>query len=118
MKTPKRSYDPNLNHLIRAHYTVKGKERRARWKRKNRIKQLKNTIARQAEEIKHLRLLVARRILANLTAAEAHALEWARDNIVLRTYAPRLMVDRIDGLLHMCKIQPETIVEFRKGGRK
>ena len=46
MKTPKRSYDQNLNHLVRAHYTDKGKERRSRWKRKNRISQLKRSLSK------------------------------------------------------------------------
>jgi hypothetical protein len=44
MKTPKRHYDTNLNHLNHALFIGKDKELRTRWKRKNRIRQLKHTI--------------------------------------------------------------------------
>ena len=54
---------------------------RARWKRKNRIRQLKATIARQAEEIESLRTLLTLRIQHEHLESQKAALEWAAKHI-------------------------------------
>ena len=54
---------------------------RARWKRKNRIRQLKLTISRQAEEIEHLRTLLTLRIQHEYLESQKAALEWSAKHI-------------------------------------
>lgn len=74
MKTPKRhSGNPRAVDLYA--------QRHSRWKRKNRIRQLKATIARQAEEIEHLRTLLTLRIQHEYLESQKAALEWAAKNI-------------------------------------
>lgn len=106
MKAPKRSYDPNLNHLIRAHYTDKGKERRARWKRKNRIAQLKRTIARQAEEIRNLRVLVTFKVQEEYMAEQKAALEWAAKHIFAHLFADHHLETGPDGISQFTSTLP------------
>ena len=113
MKTPKRSYDPNLNHVSRARYVDKGKERRTRWKRKNRISQLKRTIARQAEEISNLRTLLESAIQDGVTTAQRAALDWAANNLQL-DFHPQS--EPGDGTPWFLNYKP--VLTFPKGGRK
>ena len=77
MKTPKR-YPATMSV-----YATRDELRqdRARWKRKNRIRQLKATIARQAEEIEHLRALLTLRIQHEHLESQKAALEWAAKHI-------------------------------------
>lgn len=98
MKTPKRSYNPNLNHLSRARYVDKGKERRSRWKRKNRVAQLKRTIARQAEEISKLRVLATFKVQEEYKAEQKAALEWAAKHICVNVFADHHLETGPDGI--------------------
>jgi hypothetical protein len=112
MKTPKRSYDPNLNHLSRARYVDKGKERRTRWKRKNRVAQLKRTIARQAEEIRNLRVLVTFKVQEEYMAEQKAALEWAAKHICAHVFADQHLetgpdsISRFTSTLPTLKFKP------------
>ena len=106
MKAPKRSYDPNLNHLSRARYVDKGKERRTRWKRKNRIRQLKATIARQAEEIRNLRVLVTFKVQEEYMAEQKTALEWAAKHICAHVFADHHLETGPDGISQFTSTLP------------
>lgn len=106
MKTPKRSYDPNLNHLSRARYVDKGKERRTRWKRKNRIAQLKRTIARKAEEIRNLRVLVTFKVQEEYMAEQKAALEWAQKHICAQVFADHHLETGPDGISQFTSTLP------------
>lgn len=106
MKTPKRSYDPNLNHFSRARYVDKGKERRTRWKRKNRIAQFKRTIARQAEEIRNLRVLVTFKVQEEYIAEQKAALEWAAKHICAHVFADHHLETGPDGISQLTSTLP------------
>lgn len=106
MKNPKRSYDPNLNHFSRARYVDKGKERRTRWKRKNRIAQLKRTIARQAEEIRNLRVLVTFKVQEEYMAEQKAALEWAAKHIFAHVFADHHLETGPDGISQFTSTLP------------
>lgn len=77
MKTPKR-YPATMSV-----YSTRDELRqdRARWKRKNRIRQLKATIAHLTEENNHLRTLLSLRIQHEYLESQKAALEWAAKHI-------------------------------------
>jgi hypothetical protein len=84
MKTPKRHYeltavshDPCERVWDRPQEEVSAQ----RWKRKNRIRQLKATIARLTEENNHLRTLLSLRIQHEYLESQKAALEWAAKHI-------------------------------------
>lgn len=90
MKTPKRHYnvpperqalDIEPDSFDEDYYLQE-----ARWKRKNRIRQLKNTIARQAKEIRNLRVLVTFRVQEEYIAEQKAALEWAVKHICMHVF--------------------------------
>ena len=114
MKTPKREY--------KKHYICPATGEPdewalgnidARWKRKNRIAQLKHTIAKQAKEIYHLRKLVELKLATEYAESEKQALRWAQENIVIRTFAPNLICEEIDGKLMLCNVAPRPQITFK-----
>lgn len=85
----------------------------ARWKRKNRIAQLKRTIARQAEEISNLRTLLESMIQDGVTTTQRAALDWAANNLQL-DFHPQS--EPGDGTPWFLNYKP--VLTFPKGGRK
>ena len=79
MKTPKRISSKPKAVSILSH-------ERSRWKRKNRIKQLKNTIAKQREEIEHFKTLLAIRVLEDYTEQQKESIEWAAKRLAIDTF--------------------------------
>lgn len=117
MKTPLRTCwqwqggEPCLNKHDEPRCTIM--EQVTRWKRKNRIRQLKHTIAKQAKEIYHLRKLVELKLATEYAESEKQALRWAQENIVIRTFAPNLACEEIDGKLMLCNVAPRPQITFK-----
>lgn len=89
MKTPLRTFwqwkggEPCLNRHDEPRCTML--EQASRWKRKNRVAQLKRTIARQAEEIEHLKNMLALHITAEHYRSTQTCIEWAAKHIRVET---------------------------------
>lgn len=100
MKTPKRESE----HLwcpigeTRDYQPTLAAKERARWKRKNRIAQLKRTIARQAEEISNLRVLVTFKVQEEYMVEQKAALEWAAKHIFAHVFADHHLETGPDGV--------------------
>ena len=93
MKTPKRHYeltavshDPCERVWDRPQEEVSAQ----RWKRKNREAQLKRTIARQAEEIKHLRAALAIRTIHDINENNIESLKFIQQHLTVETFEPRI----------------------------
>ena len=116
MKTPKRyieiapfEYDPTEKaYPIHPEHILE-----QRFKRKNRIAQLKRTIARQAEEISNLRTLLESVIQDGVTTAQRAALDWAANNLQL-AFHPQS--EPGDGTPWFLNYKP--VLTFPKGSRK
>jgi hypothetical protein len=100
MKTPKR---PDAPIIDEAEYDCFGiptgdittywdvyYEAHARWKRKNRIRQLKATIARQAEENKHLRTALAIRTINDINENNIESLKFIQQHLTVETFQPHI----------------------------
>lgn len=94
MKTPKRHYnvpperqalDIEPDSFDEDYYLQE-----ARWKRKNRIRQLKNTIARQAEEIDHLRTALAIRTIHDINENNIESLKFIQRHLTVDTFQPQI----------------------------
>lgn len=93
MKTPKRhhelvctSHDPCERVWDRPQEEVSSQ----RWKRKNRIAQYKCTIARQAEEIEHLRAALAIRTIHDINEHNKASLEYIQKHLSVDTFEPSI----------------------------
>ena len=62
----------------------------ARWKRKNREAQYKHTIARQAEEIEHLRAALAIRTIHDINENNIESLKYIQQHLTVDTFEPRI----------------------------
>lgn len=116
MKTPKRYIEIapfEFDTTEKEHQILPEHILEQRFKRKNRIAQLKRTIARQAEEIYHLRKLVELKLATEYAESEKQALRWALENIVIRTFAPNLTCEEIDGKLMLCNVAPRPQITFK-----
>ena len=115
MKTPKRESEHRWCPIgeTRDYQPTLAAKERARWKRKNRIAQLKRTIARQAEEISNLRTLLESVIQDGVTTAQRAALDWAANNLQL-DFHPQSEPE--DGTPWFLNYKP--VLTFPKGGRK
>lgn len=100
MKTPKR---PDAPIIDEAEYDCFGiptgdittywdvyHEAHARWKRKNRFAQLKRTIARQAEEIHHLRTALAIRTIHDINENNIESLKFIQQHLTVDTFEPQI----------------------------
>ena len=65
----------------------------ARWKRKNRIRQLKATIARQAEEIEHLRTALAIRAASEYNESIRASIEYVQKHFSMEISQPRMEME-------------------------
>lgn len=91
MKTPKREYkkyyiDPATGEPDE--WTLGNID--ARWHRKNRIRQLKATIARQAEEIHHLRTALAIRTIHDINENNIESLKFIQQHLTVDTFEPHI----------------------------
>lgn len=89
MKTPKRDAVDltGINHI---HVPLLRRQIHARWKRKNRIRQLKATIARQAEEIEHLRAALAIRTINDINENNIESLKFIQQHLTVETFQPHI----------------------------
>lgn len=94
MKTPKRHYhvpperqalDIEPESFDEDYYLQE-----ARWKRKNRIRALKHTIARQAEEIDHLRTALAIRTIHDINESNIESLKFIQQHLTVDTFQPSI----------------------------
>ena len=91
MKTPKRyieiapfEYDPTeKEYPIPPEHVLE-----QRFKRKNREAQLKRTIARQAEEIKHLRTALAIRTIHDINENNIESLKFIQQHLTVDIFEP------------------------------
>lgn len=81
MKTPKRYHKSPKKSWSEDYCAWRHDIETSRWKRKNRIRQLKATIARLTEENNHLRTLLSLRIQHEYLESQKAALEWAAKHI-------------------------------------
>lgn len=65
-------------------------EQVTRWKRKNRIRQLKHTIAKQAEEIDHLRTALAIRTIHDINESNIESLKFIQQHLTVDTFQPSI----------------------------
>lgn len=110
MKTPKRNHKipAELQHLDIEpdSWEEDYKQQDTRWKRKNRIAQLKRTIARQAEEISNLRVLVTFKVQEEYMAEQKAALEWAAKHISAHVFADHHLETGPDGISQFTSTLP------------
>lgn len=94
MKTPTRHYHVPLElqaldiepDSFDEHYYLQ----ESRWHRKNRIRQLKATIARQAEEIEHLRTALAIRTINDINENNIESLKFIQQHLTVETFQPHI----------------------------
>ena len=86
MKTPKR-YPATMSVYSS---TQELHEDRARWKRKNRLRQLKATIARQKQEIQHLRTALAIRTINDINENNIESLKFIQQHLTVETFQPHI----------------------------
>lgn len=91
MKTPKREYKkyyicPATGEPVE--WTLGNID--ARRHRKNRIRQLKHTIARQAEEIDHLRAALAIRTIHDINENNIESLKFIQQHFTVDTFEPSI----------------------------
>ena len=86
MKTPKR-YPATMSV-----YATRDELRqdRARWKRKNRIRQLKHTIAHLTEENNHLRTALAIRTINDINENNIESLKFIQQHLSVETFQPHI----------------------------
>jgi hypothetical protein len=108
MKTPKRESEHRWCPIgeTRDYQPTLAAKERARWKRKNRVAQLKRTIARQAEEIRNLRVLVTFKVQEEYMAEQKAALEWAAKHICAHVFADHHLETGPDGISQFTSTLP------------
>lgn len=90
METPKRNHK-TVNHYRSADYReYRTHVELARWHRKNRIAQLKHTIAKQAEEIDHLRTALAIRTIHDINESNIESLKFIQQHLTVDTFQPSI----------------------------
>lgn len=89
MKTPKRDAVDltGINHI---YVPLLRRQIHSRWHRKNRIRQLKHTIARQAEEIEHLRTALAIRTIHDINENNIESLKFIQQHLTVDTFQPSI----------------------------
>lgn len=118
MKTPKRHYlvpperqalDIEPDSFDEDYYLQE-----ARFKRKNRVRQLKHTIARQAEEIEHYKNLLALHITADRYRSTQTCIEWAAKHIMVETHPNKFEYDQTTQQLTATIPAPDVFIDGRK----
>lgn len=107
MKTPKRHHKIPAE---RAHLDLEPDSwetdhhaQEARWKRKNKIAQLKRTIKRLIKEREHLKELLAIRTIDDAVRAERETLEFAQKHLSVETRTPEIKQDEFGKWLYVIK---------------
>ncbi len=90
MKPPKRNHK-TVNPYRSSNYSEYRKHiELERWHRKNRIRQLKHTIAKQAKEIYHLRTALAIRTIHDINENNIESLKFIQQHLTVDTFQPSI----------------------------
>lgn len=117
MKTPQRHYEltaTSHNPCERVWDLPQENVSAQRWKRKNRILQLKRTIARQAEEIEHYKNLLALSIIGEHYKLSQHCIDWAAKHIRVEMHQSRFEHDKTTQQLTVTIPAPDVLIDGRK----
>lgn len=118
MKTPLRTCwqwqggDPCLNRRGEPRCTIM--EQVTRWKRKNRIRQLKHTIAKQVEEIENYKNLLALSIIGEHYKLSQRCTDWAAKHIRAEMHPSRFEHDKTTQQLTVTIPPPDVFIDGLK----
>ena len=118
MKTPKRHYHvPPERQALDIEPDAFDEDyylQEARWHRKNRIRQLKHTIARQAEEIEHYKNLLALAVIGEQYKLSQHCFDWAAKHIRVGMHPSSFDLDKTTQQITVTIPAPDVFIDGLK----